>query len=370
MPDKRDYYEVLNVARTAGPDDVKRAYRRGALKYHPDSHKGDKAEAEARFKELAEAYEVLSDPEKRQLYDQYGHAGLRGAGVHDYSNVGFGDLFSMFEQMFGMGGAQRGGRPRGYDLETEVELSLEEVETGAERTLEFDRVDFCDACGGSGCKPGTAPARCPTCGGYGQVETSGGGGFFRMVRPCPRCGGKGSLVADPCGVCKGSGRMKKRRILSVRIPPGVDEGQVVRVPGEGEPGERAAMRGDLRCYIRLRPHPFLHRRGLDLVCQVPITFPQAALGASIEVPTLAGRHEAAIPPGTQHGDTIRLRGKGLPDPRRGRRGDQYVQLLIEVPRKLTKQQEELLRQLSLIEDTELLPARKGFFDKLKQYFGA
>ena len=369
MAQKRDYYEVLNVARNAGAEEIKRNYRRMALKYHPDNYKGDKAEAEAKFKELAEAYEVLSDPQKRQLYDRYGHQGLRGAGVHDFSSMGFGDIFSMFEDILsGFGGfaARRAGR--GYDLETEVELTLDEVATGVERTLEFERQDFCKACSGSGAKPGTPPQRCSTCGGYGQVETSGGG-FFRIVRTCPHCRGTGKIVVDRCRECGGSGRVRAKRVLSVPIPPGVHDGQVVRCRGEGEPAENSSIRGDLRCYVRVRPHPFLSRHGNDLVCQVPITYTQAALGANVEVPTLAGKEEITIPPGTQHGDTVRMKGRGLPNARSGRKADQIVQVLIEVPRKLSKKQQQLLRELAEAEDISVLPAKKGFFDKLREHFG-
>ena len=369
MPEKRDYYEVLGVERAAGPDDIKRAYRRGALKFHPDNAKGDKTEAETKFKELAEAYEVLSDPEKRQRYDRFGHAGLRGSGLHDFSNMGFGDIFSMFQDIFGGGGpgASRGGH--GYDLETEIELTLHEVEAGTEKTLEFDRQDFCEECAGSGAKKGSTPKRCNTCHGYGQVETSGGGGFFRMVRTCPHCRGKGSVVSDPCPKCSGSGRMRKKRVLSVRVPPGVMDGQVVQVQGEGEPADDGMSRGHLRCYIRVQEHTFLQRHGNDLVCQIPISYPQAALGVNIEVPTLSGKQEIKVPPGSQHGDLVRMRGKGLPDMRSGRKGDQIVQLLIEVPRKLSKKQQELLRALAAEEELDVLPARKSFLDKLKDQFG-
>ncbi|MDY7011412.1 MAG: molecular chaperone DnaJ [Planctomycetota bacterium] len=381
--DKRDYYEVLGVSRTAGAADIKRAYRRNALKYHPDNYQGEKAEGEGRFKELAEAYEVLSDPQKRQLYDRYGHDGLRSAGVHDFSSMGFGDIFSMFEDIFGMGfGGARGGPRRGYDLETEVELTLEEVATGADRTLEFERMDFCETCSGSGAKPGTSPAKCGTCGGYGQVETSGGG-FFRMVRTCPNCRGTGTVITEPCGDCRGAGRVKKKRVLAIHVPPGVHDGQVVRMRGEGEPGEAGnvgspnrdtsrfgvPVRGDLRCYVRVKPHPFLLRRGNDLICQVPITFTQAALGAVVEAPTLAGREEVTVPAGTQHGEAISLKRRGLPDPRSGRKGDQIVQFLIEIPRKLSKKQTELMREFAETEDINVLPAKKGFFEKLKEYFG-
>ena len=372
MSRKRDYYEVLGVERSTGADDVKRAYRRLALKFHPDNYRGDKAEAEEKFKELAEAYEVLSDPQKRQLYDQYGHEGLRGAGVHDFSTMGYGDIFSMFQDIFsGMGagfGASRGASRGGYDLETEVELSLEEVATGVDRTLEFEREDFCETCSGSGAAPGTTPGRCSTCGGHGQVEVAGGG-FFRMVRTCPACSGAGKVVTDPCKQCEGSGRMRKKRVLTVQIPAGVSDGQVVRIRGEGEPGQHSGARGDLRCYVRVRPHPFLARHGGDLVCQVPITYTQAALGATIEAPTLAGAEEIVVPRGVQHGESIRLKGRGLPSPGGRRKGDQIVQVLIEVPRKLSADQEKLLRRLAETEDIEVLPARKGFLDKLKEYFG-
>ncbi len=371
MPTKRDYYEILNVDRGAGADDIKRAYRKLALKHHPDNYRGDKAEAEVQFKELAEAYEVLSDPQKRQLYDRYGHRGLRGAGVHDYSRMGFGDIFSMFAEIFGQsaGFGGMGQRShRGYDLETEVELTLQEVASGAEKSLEFVREDFCDTCSGSGAKPGSSPARCPTCAGYGQVETSGGG-FFRLVRTCPDCRGKGTIVSEPCTGCKGTGRQRKKRVLTLHIPRGVEDGQGLRIRGEGEPGGEGEPPGDLRCYVRVRPDPFLDRQGNDVVCQVPITFTQAALGATVEGPSLNGKVEIAVPAGTQHGDVITLRGKGLPDARTGRMGNQLVQVLIEVPRKLSAEQEKLLRALAEVENIDVLPAQKGFFDKLKEYFG-
>ena len=368
MPSKRDYYEILEVPRDAGPEEIKRAYRRKALKYHPDNYKGDKAEAEAKFKELAEAYEVLSDPEKRQLYDRYGHEGLRGVGLHDFSTMGFNDIFSIFEDIFGFSSTRTGGIRRGYDCETEVELTLEEIATGVDKTIEFVRMDFCDACGGNGARSGTRPKRCPTCGGYGQVET--GGGFFRMIQTCPTCKGSGNIITDPCPKCRGTGRARKKRVLTIHIPPGVHEGQVLRIRGEGEPGERGnTLRGDLRCYIKIKPHPFFIRRGNDLLCQIPITFTQAALGATVEVPTLTGKEQITIPPGTQYGENIRLKQRGLPDPHTGKKGDQIVQVIIETPTKLTKEQTQLLRELAKTEDVEVTPARKGFLEKLKEYFG-
>ena len=372
MPEKRDYYDVLGVSREAGADQVKRAYRKGALKYHPDNYKGDKAEAEAKFKELAEAYEVLSDGVKRQQYDRFGHAGLRGAGLHDFSSMGFGDIFSMFEDIFsGMGFSRQSPRSNhGLDLETQIELTLQQVATGVDETLEFERMDLCDTCGGTGARAGTRPAKCGTCGGYGQVHQQVQSFFGMSVRVtvCPDCRGAGAVVTDPCGDCKGSGRRRKKRILTVHIPPGVRDGQVVRIRGEGEPGGAGAARGDLHCYVRVRPHPLLDRRGDDLVCRVPITFTQAALGAKIRVPTLAGADEIDVPAGTQHGDVLTLKRRGLPSGRSGRPGDQHVQLLIEVPRKVTRNQRELLQAYAETEEASVLPQRKGFLEKLKEYF--
>ncbi|NLF31894.1 MAG: molecular chaperone DnaJ [Planctomycetes bacterium] len=376
---KRDYYDVLGVGRTASADEIKRAYRRLALKYHPHVAKGDKAEAETKFKELAEAYEVLSDPAKRQQYDQYGHEGLRGAGVHDFSSMGAGDIFSMFEEIFGgmggMGGfgGGRARRPdRGYDLETTVALTLEEVAKGVTKTIEFERTDFCDTCSGSGAKPGTAPVTCKTCGGRGQVQQAMQGFFGASVRivACPDCRGRGQKVEDPCKVCHGTGRVRKKRIVTVQIPAGVHDGQVVRLRGEGEPGRSGGHRGDLHCYVRIREHPLLGRRGNDLVCQVPITFSQAALGGAIKVPTLDGPEKLEVAAGAQHGDVFTLSGRGLPDMRTRRRGDLLVQVAIEVPRKLSKKQRDLLRQYAETEEADVQPAKKSFLDKLAQYFGA
>jgi len=373
MAVKRDYYEVLGVSRSASVEEVKRAYRRGALKYHPDRYNGDKQEAEAKFKELAEAYDVLSDPQKRQRYDRYGHAGLRGVGMHDFSHMGFGDIFSMFEDIFSEMGLGRGRAERaqaGQDLQTEVEISLEEAATGVKLTLEFERVDLCETCGGTGARPGSEPQRCSTCGGYGQVQQRAQGflGVSLRIIACPDCHGTGRRVTDPCPDCHGTGRAQATRTLEVRIPAGIRDGQIVRVRGEGEPGRAGTARGDLHVYVSVRPHPLLVRQGNDLVCQVPISFSQAALGGEVEVPTLAGAEPIDIPAGTQHGDVVTLKGRGMPSPRRRRPGDQHVQLVIEVPRKLTKEQRELLRQFAKTEEGNITPQRKGFFEKLKEYF--
>jgi molecular chaperone DnaJ len=375
MAQKRDYYEVLQVSRDAGGDEIKRAYRKLALKYHPDNFKGDKAEGEKKFKELAEAYEVLSDSTKRNRYDRYGHEGLRGAGMHDFSNMGFGDIFNMFNDIFGgmggFGGSAQGASDRGLDLETQVEVSLEEVATGVDKTLEFERIDLCDTCSGSGAKPGTQVDRCETCGGYGQVQQQMQSllGLSVRIVACPDCKGKGKIVRQPCPDCKGSGRARKQRVLTVHIPKGIRDGQVVRARGEGEPGRAGQSKGDLHVYVSVREHPLLERRGDDLICRVPVTFTQAAMGDTIPVPTLDGEKEVDLPAGTQNGDVITIKRSGLPNLRTGSNGHQYVQVFVEVPRKLSQRQKELLAEYAKTEDhQEAHTQRKSFFDKVKEYF--
>lgn len=367
---KRDYYEVLNVSRDAAPEQIKKAYRRRAHKFHPD--RNSSADAESKFKEAAEAYEVLSDAQKRQRYDQLGHAGLSGAGVHDFSNMRHDDIFSMFADIFpgafGRGGGRR--QSRGADLQTQVELTLAEVATGAERSIEFGRMDVCDSCDGSGAAAGSEHRECSTCAGYGQVEQAGGlGGLFgRIVTTCPNCQGRGSLIVKPCGPCHGSGRVQKERVVTVQLPAGIQDGQAIRLRGEGEPGSDGAPRGDLHCYVKVKPHRFLERHGNDLLCRMPISFTQASLGAQVDVPTLSGKAELKIPKGTQHGQTFRLNGLGLPDLRTQRLGDELVQVLVEIPKKLNKRQTELLREFAETEDKSVLPDSKGFFDSLMDYF--
>ena len=374
---KRDYYEVLGITRTASGDEIKRAYRRLAMKYHPDRNNGEgREEAEAKFKECSEAYEVLSDESKRRRYDQYGHAGVQGA--HDFSHMDVGDIFSMFDDIFGgLGGFSRGGgggmggrarAARGFDLETQVELTLQEVSTGTEKTIEFEKQDVCDTCKGSGAKPGTSPIVCVQCGGSGRIAQQGFGGMFRMVTTCPNCRGRGSVVRDHCGSCGGTGRQMRKRVVTVKIPAGVHEGQAVRISGEGEPGEAGAPPGDLHCYIAIKPHPVFSRHNNDLVCQVPISFTQAALGGVIEVPTLKGEEKLEIPSGTQHGEVFKLKGKGLPDIRSYRHGDQIVQILVEIPKRLSERQKQLLREFATTEDQDVMPQRKSFMEKLKDVF--
>ncbi len=378
---KRDYYEVLGANKNSSADDIKRAYRRMAMKYHPDKRPDDK-DAEARFKECAEAYEVLSDPEKRKRYDQFGHDGLRGVGMHDYSRVDFNDIGDIFGDMFGdmfgdIFGGRRGGRAagggrraaRGYDLETTVELGLEDIANGSEKTIEFTRQDTCQNCSGSGCAKGKAPSTCPTCGGNGQVQRAGLGGFFSMVSTCPKCRGAGQIITNPCKKCKGQGLVAKKRTISVKMPAGVHEGQGVRVGGEGEPGRNGGPRGDLYCYVRVKAHPFLMRDGNDLVATIPISFTQAALGATIDVPTLEGTRQLRVPPGTQHGSVFRIKGQGLVDLRTRRKGDELVRVAVEIPKALTSNQEKLLQAFAETEDKNAMPESKGFFEKLKKHLG-
>jgi len=373
---KRDYYEVLGVKKDSSADDIKRSYRRLAMKHHPDKNPGDK-EAEAKFKECAEAYEVLSDSQKRQRYDQFGHDGLRGTGMHDFSHINPDDIFSMFglDDLFGgiFGGgrgrrsSQRSGVSRGYDLETSVELSLSDIATGAEKTIEFTRQDLCSECKGNGCAKGKKPDLCPICGGSGQVAR--GGGFFQMVSACQQCRGSGRIIKEPCKKCLGTGRTPKKRSVSVKIPAGVHEGQGIRITGEGEPGRGGGPKGDLYCYVKIKTHEFLDRDGNNLVAVVPISFTQAALGATIDVPTLNGTEGLKVPAGTQYGSVFRIKGKGLPSLRTGRTGDQLVQIVVETPSGLNEQQEDLLREFAKTENKRVSPKAKTFFEKLKKQFG-
>ena len=367
---KRDYYEVLDVQRTADAEEIKRAYRRLAMKFHPDRANGDKAEAEIKFKECSEAYEVLSDDGKRRRYDQFGHEGVTGQ--HDFSHMDVTDIFSMFDDIFGgaLGGGGGRGRgraraSRGYDLETRIELTLQEVSGGTEKQIDFERHDRCEHCAGTGAKPGTAPVVCLQCGGQGRVAQQGFGGMFRMVVACPNCRGRGTVVRDHCPNCGGTGRQLRKRTVVVKVPAGVHDGQAVRVTGEGEAGENGAGAGDLHVYIAVKEHPIFSRHNNDLVCQVPISFSEAALGARIEVPTLKGVENMDVPAGTQHGEIFKLKSRGLPDVRSHRAGDQLVQIVIEVPKKLNDRQKQLLREFAASEDARLQQQRTGFFDKLK-----
>jgi molecular chaperone DnaJ len=375
MAAKRDYYEILGVGRDASADQIKKAYRKMALKYHPDKNPDNK-EAEAKFKECAEAYEVLSNDEKRKLYDQYGHEGLSGQSMHDFSHMNFDDISSIFGDMFGdifgssrrRRGSRRNAPQRGLDLEYAVSLTLEDVAHGVEKDITFTRQDTCSECGGSGCCKGSSPETCPTCKGSGQVVQSNLGGFFQMASTCPTCRGEGTVIKNPCPKCHGRGTVAVKRHLKVKIPAGVHEGQSVRVAGEGEPGKNGGPRGDLYCYVQLRQHPFLIRDGSNLIATVPVSFTQAALGDTIDVPSIDKKRKLKIRPGTQYGDVFRIKDQGLPDIRTGRKGDQLVRITIEIPRKLSKHQQELLAEFAKTEDKDLFPEKQTFFEKLKNLF--
>ena len=372
MASKRDYYEVLEVPRGALPEEIKKAYKKLALANHPDRNPGDD-EAVTRFKEAAEAFEVLHDPGKRDRYDRFGHAGVSGNGRTGFSDVSdifdaFGDLFEGFG-LFG-GGRTRGRRRRTYkgeSLRTPVTIDLLEAAAGCTRDLQIQRRETCSVCDGSGAKPGTTPHRCDYCGGHGQVVQSQG--FFRIQTTCPACRGEGTVIRDKCFRCGGTGREAKDFKLEVKIPPGVDTGMQLCLRGEGEPGPHGGPRGDLYVDIRVKLHPLFQRDGKELTCRVPITYSQAALGAEFEVPVLDGRYTFTVPPGTQPGEVFRLRGFGMPDPHGGRRGDLHVEVQVEVPKKLNDRQEELLRELAELEQADVSPHRKSFFESLKDYFG-
>ncbi|MDG2131045.1 MAG: molecular chaperone DnaJ [Fuerstiella sp.] len=372
------YYEVLVVSRSASADEIKKAYRKLALKYHPDRNQGDD-EAIGKFKEASEAFDVLNDPKKRSRYDQFGHAGVTGAagrggggaGFHDVNDIfsAFGDIFEGFG--FGDGGGRgRGGRSgakRGASLETTIMLDLPEAASGCKRELEIKRREECDTCGGSGAKPGSDTVSCSTCDGHGQVIQSQG--FFRVQTTCPSCRGEGKTVKNPCNDCSGSGRQMKSSTLEVNIPAGVDTGMQMPIRGEGEAGVKGGPRGDLHVNFKVKDHPLFERDGQDLLCRLPISYSQAALGADIEVPTLTGREPLKIRSGTQPGETITLRHKGMPDPNgRHHVGDLLVEIQVEVPRGLNERQEELIRELADLEDADVMPHQKSFFDHVKNFF--
>ncbi|HAI13093.1 MAG TPA: molecular chaperone DnaJ [Phycisphaerales bacterium] len=380
MATQRDYYEILGIGKTASQDDIKRSYRKLAMKFHPDRNPDNK-EAEEKFKEAAEAYEVLSDDQKRARYDQYGHAGLRGSAGHDFNSMNANDIFDMFGDifgdMFGGGGGGRGRgrggggrRPqRGYDLQTETEITLEQVLSGTEREIEFVRKDLCTSCNGTGGKAGTDPITCVTCGGVGQVQQAGLGGMFRMVTTCPACSGAGKKYAENCPKCRGTGHEPKKRVINVKIPAGIHDGQAIRVSGEGEPGENGGPRGDLHVVVRIAEHNLFDRENDHLVLHMPVSFSQAALGAIVKVPTLEGEsHELTIKAGTQHGEVFRVPGMGLPNLRSNRRGDLGIVLKIEIPSKLTSEQRELLTKYAETEHFDVMPENQSFWGKIKDYF--
>lgn len=378
MADKRDYYEVLGVGRNASPDEIKKAYRKLALKYHPDRNQGDKS-AEDKFKEATEAYEVLSNAEKRRSYDQFGHAGVGAGGFgnggfgdaafRDFQDIfgGFGDIF---EEIFGGGRSRRQTQSRasrGDDLRYDLRISLEEAYRGMEKPIEVPRQVTCEACSGSGCAPGHKPSTCPQCNGSGQIRLSQG--FFSISRTCNRCNGSGQIIKNPCVKCHGSGRSMSRRRVNVKIPPGSMTGLKLKIPGEGEAGFNGGPAGDLYIVLSVQDHPLFHRDGDDLVCEVPISFPQAALGAELRVPTMDGKVSMKVPSGTQTGQMFRLAGKGMPSLRGYGQGDQLVRVVVETPTRLTPRQRELMEEFAKISGEETNPQSSSFFDKVKQVFG-
>ena len=371
---KRDYYDVLGVAREASKDDIKKAYRRLAMKYHPDRNKDD-ADAEAKFKEAKEAYEALSNEEKRAAYDQFGHEGLRGAagGGQGFGAEGFADIFGdVFGDIFGGGGGRRGGRSqvfRGADLGYELKLDLERAVAGDTVTIDVPTQVACEECTGSGAAKGSEPTACTTCGGAGQVRVQQG--FFSIQQTCPACKGQGTVISDPCQGCNGRGRVAKNRKLSVKVPPGVDDGDRIRLSGEGEAGRNGGPPGDLYVEIRVTPHKIFEREGADLACEVPVSFATATLGGEVELPTLDGNVSLKIPAGTQSGKTFRLRGKGVVTVRDPRKGDLFAQVQVETPVNLTTEQKSLLEQFEKsvkAGGTKHNPRAGGWLDSVKRFF--
>lgn len=376
---KRDLYEILGVGREASDDEIKKAYRKLAMKYHPDRNPGDK-KAEESFKEAAEAYEVLRDADQRARYDRFGHDGV-GQQAHfgsadevfsHFSDV-FGDLFggggSIFDGIFGGGGGGVhgfSGARAGASLKCRVNVTFEEAAFGCTKTIELRRAEVCESCKGSGAAEGTQPHTCSTCGGRGQVYRNQG--FFSVSTPCPTCHGKGTIIKNPCKSCSGEGRILKTVRVRVNVPAGIEDGTRLRVPDEGEPGEGGGPRGDLYVYVFVAEHDFFERHGDDVLCVIPITFSQAALGTEVEVPTLRGKARLKIPAGTQSGQVFRLRSQGFPHLRGYGEGDQIVRVNLETPRKLNSRQEELFRELAKTEEKNVSAERKSFFDTLKNYF--
>ena len=374
MAGKRDYYEILEVEREADDDTIKKSYRRLAMQYHPDRNEGD-AEAAEKFRECAEAFEVLRDPEKRARYDRYGQAGLQGFDMPHFTDADsvmdiFGDLLG---GLFGGGGpGRRNGPAGGRDLQVAVELDLTEAAKGVHKTVHLRREEACADCSGSGAKLGTKPSTCRRCGGRGAVLM--GQGFFRIQQTCPGCGGRGAVITDPCLKCHGAGRVEVGQDVPVTIPPGVDNGMSIRHDGYGDRGRRGGPPGDLYVVIKVRKHPLFVREGLDLHCEVPITFSQAALGGVIETPTLEGKViPHTLKRGVQTGDEARIPGLGMPNLTRdgrndGRKGDLVLHLNVVTPRKLTKRQEELLRELGEIDGVNVSPEHKSFLERIKEFF--
>jgi len=369
---KRCFYEVLSVERTASDGEIKAAFRKQAMQLHPDRNPGD-TQAEHRFKEINEAYEILKDPDKRAAYDRFGHAAFEHGGGMNAAAHGFGADFAttfsdIFDDLFGMSGrrARGSGRERGADLRYNMEISLLEAFAGKSAQIRIPTPVTCEACSGTGAEPGTKPKACPMCGGQGKVRHAQG--FFTLERTCPNCQGRGQVIESPCGSCAGSGRVMRERTLSVNIPPGVEDGTRIRLAGEGEAGVRGGPAGDLYIFLSIGSHPFFQRDGADLHCRVPVSLVTAALGGDFEVPTIdGGKTRVKVPEGMQTGRRFRLQGKGMPVLRSRQSGDMYVQVVVETPQKLTKKQRELLAEFDRLSSTETQPESSGFFGKVKEF---
>ncbi|HEX9173498.1 MAG TPA: molecular chaperone DnaJ [Telluria sp.] len=373
---KRDFYEILGVAKNASEDDIKKAYRKLAMKYHPDRNP-DSKESEEKFKEVKEAYEMLTNADKREAYDRYGHAGVdpnMGGGGFGGGQGGFGDAFGdIFGDIFGGGrGGRSGGGPqvyRGADLRYNLEITLEQAANGYDTTIRVPSWDKCDTCHGSGAKPGTQPVTCTTCAGHGQVRMQQG--FFSIQQTCPKCHGSGKVIPEPCAACSGAGRIKRNKTLEVKIPAGIDNGMRIRSTGNGEPGTNGGPPGDLYVEIHIKPHAVFQREGDDLHCEMPISFTKATLGGEIEVPTLSGKVSFTVPEGTQTGKTFRLKSKGIKGVRSGYHGDLFCHVVVETPVKLTEKQKDLLREfdrLTVEGGAKHSPQSKGWMDKVKDFF--
>jgi molecular chaperone DnaJ len=376
----RDFYEVLGVTKTASVEEIKSAYRKAALKWHPDRSPENKEEAEHRFRECTEAYSVLSDTQKRQIYDTYGHEGLAGAGAQpDFNGTVFQDFHDIFGEFFGFedlfgagGGRRRGGArrvQRGADLRYDMTLTFEEAATGITTKIRVPRQEYCESCNGTGAKKGTGIVACQACGGRGQIIYQQG--FFTINRTCPSCQGAGQIVKERCLDCKGQGRVDRERTIELRIPPGVDTGTRLRVQGEGEPGPNGGPAGDLYVVLDVKEHSFFERRGADLYCTIPLSIAQASLGTELQVPGLTGEERLKIPEGTQSGAVFRIKGKGLPDPHGGGRGDLYYHVRVLTPMKLTREQRKIMEQLDATLKVDNKPADRNstLFDKVKDIFG-
>jgi molecular chaperone DnaJ len=375
---QRDYYEILSVSKTASIEEIKSSYRKSAMQWHPDRNPENKQEAEIRFRECTEAYTILSDPKKRQIYDTYGHAGLAGvASQPDFNGTVFQDFHDIFGEFFGFedlfGGGRRGGgrsrSQRGADLRYDMTLTFEEAATGVNTKIRVPRQEYCESCNGTGAKKGSGVAACQTCGGRGQLVYQQG--FFTINRTCPACQGAGQIVKERCPDCRGQGRIDRERTIELRIPPGVDKGTRLRVQGEGEPGPNGGAAGDLYVVLDVKEHSFFERRGADLYCTIPLSIAQAALGTELQVPGLNGEERLKVPEGTQSGAVFRVKGKGLADPHGGGRGDLYYHVRVLIPTKLTREQKKLLEQLHSTLKVDNKPADRGssLYDKVKDILG-